>query len=536
MSRKTELRWRGTVASRGLVLGPVVVRRSTEGTARRQGTPDEEWQALTDAVERTQQRLQGLAETADEMAAEVLEVQLAILDDEGLLDPAREAIEGGAPADRAWVDVLGDLIAVYEAEEDEYFRARAADLKDLRDSVLAALNGADEVPVATEGSTAILVDRELTPSRFLEMDWTRFRGAALTGGSATSHVAMLARSRGIPLLVGLDGDLSALPQAVEAVLDAEEGWLVLKPEEATRAAFGQAVAARAKEAEQQAAYLAQPAETAGGRRITVLMNVDDPGAVEALDPGHCDGIGLTRTEFLFTGSSLPDETTQYQVYAALVRWASGRPVTIRTLDAGGDKPIAGLTPDGEMNTFLGVRGIRLSLARPDVFRVQLRALARAAALGPLKVMCPMVTVPEEIVQVRELLSQVIMDLRTEGTACAMPQLGMMVEVPAAALRAGGFAVDFYSIGSNDLVQYVTATARDNGALAPLHNPRDPAVLELIGRVVKAGAAADREVSVCGDMAAEPEFLPILLGLGLSAVSVAPAALARVKATIARFDG
>ncbi len=536
MSRTTELRWRGTVASRGLALGPVVVGRSAQEAVRPQGSPDEEWWALTDAVERTRQRLQGLAETADEMAAEVLEVQLAILDDDGLLDPAKEAIDGSIPAERAWGEVLGDLIADYEAEEDEYFRARAVDLKDLRDSVLAALNGPDDVPMAAEGSTAILVDRELTPSRFLEIDWTRFRGAALTGGSPTSHVAMLARSRGIPLLVGLDGDPSALPQAVEAVLDAESGWLVLMPEDATLAAFHRTAAARTREAEEQAAHLARPAKTAAGRPITVMVNVDDPRVVGTLDPGHCDGIGLTRTEFLFTGPALPDEEAQYCAYAALLQWAAGRPVTIRTLDAGGDKPIAGLTPEGETNTFLGVRGIRLSLARPDVFRVQLRALARAAAVGPLKVMCPMVTQPEEIAQVRALFAQVVADLQADGTPCAVPQLGMMVEVPAAALRAEEFSVDFYSIGSNDLVQYVTATARDNGALARLHNPRDPAVLELIGRVVKAGAAADREVSVCGDMAAEPELLPILLALGVSAVSVAPAALARVKATIARCDG
>ena len=537
MSPASELRWRGTVASRGLAAGPVVVGRPAATVARAKGSPAQEWRALTAAIDRTRDRLQALAATADEMAAEILEIQLAIMDDEGLLNPAREAIDAGASAEQAWAPVLGDLIADYEAEEDEYFRARAVDLRDLRDRVVAALTDVGEAPAAAaEGDAAILLDDDLSPSRFLETDWSRYRGAALTGGSTTSHVAMLARSRGIPLLVGLDGDPSGLPNGVDAVLDAEGGWLVLMPEQETRARFAEMAAERARERKAEARHLAKPAVTARGRHITVLVNVDDPGILDMVDPTHCDGVGLTRTEFLFRGSVLPDEETQYRAYATLLRWADGRPVTIRTLDAGGDKPIPGLTRERETNSFLGVRGIRLSLARPEVFRIQVRALARAAALGPLKVMCPMVTVPAEMEQVRGLLHRVVAGLQAEGVACALPQLGMMVEVPAAAMRPQDFAVDFYSIGSNDLVQYVTATARDNAALAALHDPHDPAVLELIARVVSAGAAAGREVSVCGDMAAEPELLNMLLGAGLTAVSVAPAALARVKATIARFDG
>jgi phosphotransferase system enzyme I (PtsI) len=253
-----------------------------------------------------------------------------------------------------------------------------------------------------------------------------------------------------------------------------------------------------------------------------------------LDPGHCDGVGLTRTEFLFRGGDLPDEETQFRAYVQVLRWATGRPVIIRTLDAGGDKPIPGLTPEGERNPFLGLRGLRLSLARPDVFRVQLRALARAAAEGPLKVMAPMVSAPDEFARFRGLFEEVLEELSANRVAAARPALGMMVEVPAAALNVAAFDADFFSIGSNDLIQYVLAASRDEPAVASLYRAHDPAVLELIRRVVAAGSEQGKEVSLCGEMAADPALVPRLLGAGLRRLSVAPAALGAVKAAIAAW--
>jgi phosphoenolpyruvate-protein phosphotransferase (PTS system enzyme I) len=266
----------------------------------------------------------------------------------------------------------------------------------------------------------------------------------------------------------------------------------------------------------------------------VLVNLDDPATLEKLDPSHCDGIGLVRTEFLFRGRELPDEERQFRAYADVLRWADGRPVIVRTLDAGGDKPIAGLTPESERNPFLGLRGLRLSLARPEVLRVQLRALARAAALWPLSVMAPMVTVPEEFSRFRALFEEVLEELAAGGIAAARPALGMMVEVPAAALNIAAFEADFVSIGSNDLIQYVMAASRDEPAVAGLYRPRDPIVLELIRRMVEMSAAQDREISLCGEMASDPELVPLLLDAGLRRLSVAPAALGVVKAAIAAW--
>src|SRR5205085_3012779 len=235
-----------------------------------------------------------------------------------------------------------------------------------------------------------------------------------------------------------------------------------------------------------------------GRRITVLLNIAAPEDLAGLDPAICDGIGLVRTEFLFEASQgLPDEEAQYAVYRRILDWAEGRPVTIRTLDAGGDKPIAGLTIDGESNPFLGLRGIRLSLARPEVFRVQLRALSRAAVHGVLKVMLPMIAVPAELDRAGVMLDEEVAALKEKGVACARPPLGIMIEVPAAALCAEDFDAAFYSIGSNDLTQYTMAAARDIGSVADLNDAGHPAVLALIARTVEAARKRDVEVSLWG---------------------------------------
>ena len=541
MSRMpTERVFGGPVASPGLALGPIDLHTfdlASPGKIAKPGaagTPAQERAALRDAVDAARTQLMSLAEKGDAMAGDILALQIALLEDPELTAPAIEAIEGGTPAVAAWCAALDAQIEIYRSDDSAYFRARAADLMDLRDRVVGVICGQGQGSKAA-APDAIYVARDLAPSRFLETDWSRYRGAALIGGSASSHVAILARARGVPLLIGVGGAAeAALRDGAEAILDAEDGRLIVDPAASTVARYRDRLARLREAAEREAAFLDGPAVTAGGARIQVCINVDDLKVLDRVNPDHCDGIGLARTEFLFYGNnSLPDEDRQYDTYSLLIDWAGGKPVIIRTLDAGGDKPIPDLTPEAEINPFLGLRGLRLSLARPEVFRVQLRALARAAVRGPLKVMFPMVTVPAEMDEARALFEGEVADLAKAGIEARTPPLGMMVEVPAAALNVAHFKADFFSIGSNDLVQYVTATGRDNAAVAALHDALNPAVLELIGRVVAHGVRAGCEVSLCGDMAAEPACLGRLLELGLSAVSVAPAALARTKAAIAR---
>jgi phosphoenolpyruvate-protein phosphotransferase (PTS system enzyme I) len=526
-----EIHLTGRAASPGLAIGPVTVLTDTVARRTTVGDPAQETAALQAAIDASAAEIAALIETVQGEVVDILEFQVAMIEDDALAEGAYHAISAGAAADQAWRSALDAEIAGYRAAEDEYFRARAADIVDIRDRVLAHLSGADTVAKIASGS--IVAGEDITPSAFLATDWTRGGAIVLAAGSPSSHVAMLARARGAPMVVGL-GPLTwnGGPPAL-ALVDGDTGTVIFDPEPDTRRMFELRVAAANAARVAAEAGRAGPARTAAGRRILVLLNVAAPEELDDLDPAICDGIGLVRTEFLFEAShGLPDEDTQYAVYRRILDWAKGRPVTIRTLDAGGDKPIPGLTVDGESNPFLGLRGIRLSLARPDVFRVQLRALLRAAAHGPLKVMLPMVTVPSELDRAAAMFDAEFSKLGAEAITCARPPLGIMVEVPAAALRAEDFGAAFYSIGSNDLTQYTMAAARDVGAVADLNDTGNPAVLSLIARTVEAGRQRGVEVSLCGDAAADTRLTTALIATGLTTLSVAPIAVARLKAAIA----
>jgi phosphoenolpyruvate-protein phosphotransferase (PTS system enzyme I) len=527
-----EIRLIGRVASAGFAAGPIAVLFTPNSAERRAGDPVAEAQALNRAIAAALSELSDLAANAAGDGAEILAFQIAILEDHALAEPAFTMIAAGASADKGWRKALDDEISGYEAAADENFKARASDLKDIRDRVLADLFGAQVEPRPPAG--AIIVGEDMTPSRFLATDWSRGGGIALTRGSASGHVATLARARGIPMIVGLPLDLRGVAGQREAFIDGENATLWIDPRPETRDDF----AARAKAADRASnawvEFASRPAMTADGTQITVCVNIADLAEIERLDSASCDGIGLVRTEFLFSGGGgLPDEETQYRAYRRLAEWAADKPVTIRTLDAGADKPIAGLTLEHEANPFLGLRGIRLSLHKPDPFRTQLRALCRAAAHGLIEVMLPMVALPSELDRARVYLDEAFSSLQAAGTASRRPQLGIMVEAPAAALAIESFDADFFSIGSNDLTQYVMAAARDSEAVAALNDPTHPAVLRLIAEVAAYGASVGRKVSLCGDAGGEPKHIGALLAAGLRALSVSPAALGRTKEAIAR---
>ncbi len=520
---------RGRPAAPGIAAGPLFVIGRSAGRRKAGADAAGERSDLEGAIRAAIAAIRRLAATVDGDAADIVEFQAAMLEDEALAVPAYERIAAGIDAATAWSETIAAQIADYESAGDEYFRARAADLRDLHDEVQRQLAG-EAALALPEG--AVLAGEDVTPTRFLSVDWSRGGGIALFAGSASSHVAMLARSRGVPMIVGL-GALDLNGHAA-AIVDGDTGRIVLSPDEIAWSAFRAARANAESRAAEEAIAAARPATTADGEPVAVMINVAEPEELDHIDSAICDGIGLVRTEFLFgRGASLPDEETQYRAYRRIVQWAAPRPVVLRTLDAGGDKPVAGLTVEGESNPFLGTRGIRLSLARPDVFRVQLRAMARAAVHGTVKIMLPMVTVPEEIDRAADLLDAAVAELRREGIACRRPPLGIMVEVPAVAIVLELFArADFFSIGSNDLTQYVTASARDIGAVAALNDPGHPAVLSLIGRVVSEGRRLGRDVSLCGDMGGDPRFLPALIEAGLRSVSVAPPLVGRAKRAIA----
>jgi phosphotransferase system enzyme I (PtsI) len=526
------LAYRGRTASIGFAHGQFVRVNTGASGKRAAGSPAEESEAFRNAVHAASGQIAEVAAAAGGEAAQILEFQVALLEDEEFLDPVFTLIDDSVAADAAFSRVVDEQIADYNSAPDEYLRARCSDLADLRDRVLRILGGAESRSLSIPQGAVVCAD-DLPPSRFLEIDWSGGGGLALLHGSPTSHVAMLARARGIPMVV----QLGSVSNAAVALLDGEGATLELDPSAEQVGLFERRREVHRKNRASARAILRRPTASWRGEKIRLLINIQRVEDLGHADAQYADGIGLMRSEFLLDGhGALPDEETQYQAYDAVLRWAGQRPVTIRTFDAGGDKPVAGFTPEGEANPFLGLRGLRLCLSRPDIFNVQLRALARAAVRGSLKVMLPMVTAPAELEVARKLFAEAVASLQARGVAAMLPELGIMVEVPAAAMAIADFKAAFFSIGSNDLAQYVLACDRSNGALASLMNPLHPAVMELIARTAEHGRRSGVPVSLCGDMASDPRCIPALLDCGLRELSVNASALAQIKQTIDRLSG
>jgi len=519
MSGRSEQIIQAEAASEGLAYGMLHLLGGGHGSAKARvaGTPDKERKLLRRAIEAA---LAELTRTAGEMAGKTAAMpqrEIALLSEASFMTPVWQALDGGEPAESALSDAL-DLLA--EDRRSDGDAAQAEDLADLRDRVLKHLPGGGlDRQTLPEG--AIVVAEELTPMRFLDLDWRRCRGAVLIGGSARSHVAMLARARGLPLLVNLRTGRAALTAGAEAVLDAEAGRLILHPTPATATAYQECIADHGRKQAASLAALSGLAFTADGTRISVMLNVDGPAGLEGTDPAHCDGIGLVRSEFLFPGGETPpDEERQYRVYRGLLLWAGGSPVTLRTFDLGGDKPLAGLYPEDPNDPTPALRGLALSLARPEAFKLQLRALARAAYHGPLRVMVPMVRRPAELERARALLRAEVEALAAKGVKAALPPFGMMVETPEATQSIADFEADFLSLGTNDLERQAAASGQDEATL-----------LDLIKVVCAHGARHGIEVGLCGEMAARLKAIPALLAAGVRLLSVPPRALAGVKAEV-----
>ncbi|CAB1059205.1 Phosphoenolpyruvate-protein phosphotransferase of PTS system (EC [Olavius sp. associated proteobacterium Delta 1] len=519
----------GHIASRGLAIGKVVVYQKRLFDERSSGTAENEMQLFHRSIKATQSALGSLIENAEKDIAEVLEYQLSLLKDRSLIDPAVAAIATGTSAHSAWTQTLNELVGRFEKTDDQYFRGRTSDLVDLKQHVLGHIYGKTEtLPPLSQDS--IVIAEDLSPSDFALLDRRHCKGIALNKGSLNSHVALLARSRGIPMLVGL-ATVTAKADT-PAILDAVEGQLIVAPDQETVANYQRRLESEEKQGKALQTYLTVKPTMPTGERVYVGINVGTLEDLKLISPDHCDGIGLVRTEFLFdSGMEMPDEEKQFQVYKKLAQWAGEKPVIVRTLDAGGDKPVEGLTEKDESNPFLGVRGIRLSLLNEDVFRIQLSALVRASAHGNLKIMLPMVTVPLEVERVKNLLQEILVQLQRKDPALTAPPLGIMVEVPAVAMCIEDFDTDFFSIGSNDLIQYVTACDRGEPKVAHLYTGANRAVLQLIRTTIDHGRRTGKQVSLCGDMASQSDYFDVLLDLGLRHLSVSPADLARVKAAI-----
>ncbi len=486
--------------------------------------------ALADAKQEleTIERQSGAAEAA------IFGAHRLLLDDPTLLDEARARIDGERDnAAAAWHAVTQEQANTLAAMDDPLFAGRAADLLDVGQRVLRHLVPSDDSPEIPTG--AIVLAREIAPSQVAALRQARVAGIATTVGGPTSHAAILARSLGIPAVMGLGPALDAIAPHTTLVLDGTHGIVLLDPAaeviEQYRGAAQQL--AVSQESARQAAQ--EPATTRDGQRVQVAANAASVEEARLAVANGAEGIGLLRTEFLFLGRpDLPSEEEQAEALRAIFEEMGERPVIVRTLDAGGDKPIAALALDPITNGFLGVRGLRYCLQQPALFRMQLRAILRASAGHHVSLMFPMVTTVEEVRAAREHLDAAQRSLEEEGAEWAAPEeIGIMVEVPAAALAADRLAaeVDFFSVGSNDLVQYTMAAERTNQAVAALYQPAHPAILRLIALLIEHAHAQGRWVGICGEMASDPALIPLLLGLGVDELSMTPPAIPQAKATI-----
>jgi phosphotransferase system enzyme I (PtsI) len=536
----------GTPAAPGIAIGTVVHYGRRTGTAESTRIEpervDREVAALEQAVEAVRADLRRDMDIVGKRAgpdeAAIFDAHLLMLDDPALVgEIARRIQDDQMAASAATHAVADELVAVFDTLDDDYLRARASDVRDVSGRILLALNS-DATPALEISDDTIIVADELFPSDTSRLNLDHVVGFVTERGSRTAHIAILARALDIALIVGVQDALSAIENGALAIVDGDTGDLSLSP---TRE---QIANARQTESEQRAQrarrseLVAVPAVTVDGTSVSLLANIGTVAEARAARENGSEGIGLFRTEFMYGGrDALPDEDEQVTVYRTVAELFAPLPVVIRTLDAGGDKPVPGITVPGlddEMNPFLGLRGLRLSLATPDVFVTQLRAILRAATVGNVWVMFPMVTALEELRQARALLDRAARALQEQGVDYSDDiRVGMMVEVPAAAIIADHFApeVDFFSIGTNDLTQYTLAADRTNASVAERYDALHPAVLRLIRGVVSAGTAHGRHVAVCGELAGDTTAIPTLIGLGVRELSMTATSIPDVKATI-----
>jgi phosphoenolpyruvate-protein phosphotransferase len=522
----------GVPASPGLAVGRVFQHRHAAIKVQQAGEgPDQERARFAAAVREAARQVDALRRhVADGSKGQILGVQIALLEDPDLIDITEALLREGKSAAFAWREAYTRHAARLEQLESPLMRERAADLRDIGSRLLALLAGITQTQVEVpEGS--ILIADELTPSETAEFDRSRIVGFCTTTGGSTSHVAILARSLGIPALCGIDEAALQLPNGERVVVDGTLGSLRVGPDENQVKQVRQRIASQAAQHEADAAAAVGPGRTRDGHVEVVanIRNLED--AREAIAQG-AEGVGLMRSEFLFFGrEAAPGEDEQAAAYTAIAEvLGKERRFVLRTLDVGGDKPLPYLPLPPEQNPFLGMRGIRVSLAHPELFRTQLRAVLRSAPAGNLHLMFPMISSLEELRAAKQFLAE------EQQTIQRAVKVGVMIEVPSAAVTVELLAreVDFFSIGTNDLTQYTLATDRGHPKLARFADALHPAVLRLVAMTVEGAHEHGKWVGVCGGLASDPLAVPLLVGLGVDELSVSVPAIVPVKATLSRW--
>jgi phosphotransferase system enzyme I (PtsI) len=535
----------GIGASEGVAVGPAFVPATGRPEPERDRITEDEVEAELQRFKEAVEAVAGnLSETGDRLRASGGEEEAGIFDfhvemaeDPELASAVEERI-GNLESPEAAVLAAGEEYAAeYAAMDDEYMAARADDVRDVTGQISAQLMGRGTSAFEALKTPSVVLSHSLAPSDTARIQKGMALGFVTAEGSRTSHVSIMARSMGIPAVVGVGPELEDILAAKTVAVDGGEGYAIADPDADTVAEFERMSGALAEERATLDEYRHIEASTSEGRRIEIAANLGSASEAEDALQWGAEGVGLFRTEFLFMErDDLPSEDEQYVAYSAVVRAFGEKPVIIRTLDVGGDKDLPGVDQAAEENPFLGWRGIRMSLDTPELFKPQLRAILRAAANGNLKVMFPMVADVGELEAAKETLQECRRELESEGVEIGEVETGVMIETPAAAVCAAELAEEaaFFSIGTNDLVQYTLAADRGNERLRRLQNADHPAVLALIRQTCEAANAAGIQVGVCGEAAGEPEMIPKLVEFGVTELSMAAPQIPMAKKVVSEL--
>ena len=534
---------KGIAVSDGIGIGKAYViieeQLTYEATAE---DASKELQRLHQAVDtfcrRTEQLAESIAKSVKPKDAEIIRGHIQMLKDPYMISQMEEKIQSGASAEAACEEVLNQFIALFSGVDDELTRQRATDVADIKKRMLRILLGAEEKSLAEIPPESVLVTEDLTPSMTAEMKKEHVVGIVTEKGGKTSHSAILAKAMEIPAVLSAEGALNALKDGEPVIVDGSQGLVLPNPQPEEETRYRQQKQAYETEKEILRGYIGRATVTADNETKEVFCNIGNVKDAITAAQKDGEGIGLFRTEFLFMDKpSAPSEEEQFEAYKKAAEIFNGKPVIIRTLDVGGDKGIPYLEMEKEDNPFLGFRAVRYCLSHEELYETQLRAILRASAFGNLKIMVPLVTTAAEVRAVKEKVKKIAAELEKSGIEYDHGiQVGIMVETPAASLVADLLAreSDFFSIGTNDLTQYTMAADRGNPQVAYLNKPYDPAVLRSIRHIIRCAKNAGIPVGMCGEAAADPLLIPLLLDFGLEEFSVSPTSVLATRYQISKW--